>query len=171
MRLTVRNGTVVTPQGSYSADVECEDGRITALVAAGESSGADEEIDASGLLVFPGFIDPHVHSRDPGLTEKEDFAHSTRAAAAGGVTTIFEMPNAIPPVSDVSVFRERAEQHARVAFVDFGLWAISLGRENLGEVAALVEEGAVGVKLFWGTRCIVRPSSSSTTSPTSRRRT
>lgn len=150
MRLTVSNGTVVTPHGVYAADVECEDGRIAALVAPGESSGADEEIDAGGLLVFPGFIDPHVHSRDPGLTEKEDFAHSTRAAAAGGVTTIFEMPNAIPPVSDVSVFRERAERHARVAFVDFGLWAISLGAENLGEVAALVQEGVVGVKLFWG---------------------
>ncbi len=141
---------MVTPQGSYAADIRCEDGRVTAVVAPGEDPGTDVEIDASGLLVFPGFIDPHVHSREPGLTEKEDFAHSTRAAAAGGVTTIFEMPNAIPPVSDVEVFRERAEQHARTAFVDFGLWAISLGRENLGEVAALVEEGAVGVKLFWG---------------------
>jgi dihydroorotase len=150
LKLTVRNGTVVTPQGSYEADVECEDGRITALEAPGRSSGSDEEIDASGLLVFPGFIDPHVHSRDPGLTEKEDFAHSTRAAAAGGVTTVLEMPNAIPPVSDVPTFRERAEQHARVASVDFGLWAISLGAENLGEIPALVEEGAVGVKLFWG---------------------
>ena len=150
MRLTVRNGTVVTPQGSYEADVECEGGRITALAAPGEFTGGDEEIDASGLLVFPGFIDPHVHSRDPGLTEKEDFAHSTRAAAAGGVTTVLEMPNAIPPVSDVAVFRERAEQHARVAFVDFGLWAISLGAENLEELPPLVEEGAVGVKLFWG---------------------
>ncbi len=146
----MKNGTVVTPRDRFAADVECEDGRIVTLSAPGESSGADEEIDAGGLLVFPGFIDPHVHSRDPGLTEKEDFAHSTRAAAAGGVTTIFEMPNAIPPVSDVSVFRERAERHARVAFVDFGLWAISLGAENLGEVAALVEEGVVGVKLFWG---------------------
>jgi allantoinase len=150
MKLMIRNGTVVTPQGRYEADVVCEDGLIASLERPGSASGADEEIDATGLLVFPGFIDPHVHSRDPGLTDKEDFAHSTRAAAAGGVTTILEMPNAIPPVSDVSIFRERAEQHARVAFVDFGLWAISLGAENLNELPALIDEGVVGVKLFWG---------------------
>src|SRR5918997_2436608 len=150
MKFVIRNGVVVTPQARYSADLVCEDGLITALEGPNLSSGADEEIDATGLLVFPGFIDPHVHSRDPGLTEKEDFAHSTRAAAAGGVTTLFEMPNAIPPVSDVSVFRDRAEQHARSACVDFGLWAISLGAENLSELPALIDEGAVGVKLFWG---------------------
>jgi dihydroorotase-like cyclic amidohydrolase len=67
-----------------------------ALVARGEPSRGEEVIEANGLLVFPGFIDPHVHSRDAGLTGKEDFAHSTRAAAAGGVTTILEMPNTIP---------------------------------------------------------------------------
>lgn len=150
MGLIIRNGVVVTPQGRYEADVECEDGRIVGLAARGGGSGGGEEIDASGLLIFPGFIDPHVHSRDPGLTEKEDFAHSTRAAAAGGITTLFEMPNAIPPVSDASGFRERAERHAANAFVDFGLWGISLGAENLGELPALVDEGAVGIKLFWG---------------------
>jgi allantoinase len=150
LRLVIRNGTVVTPRERYEADVVCEDERIASLQRPGSASGAEEEIDATGLLVFPGFIDPHVHSRDPGLTHKEDFAHSTRAAAAGGITTVLEMPNAIPPVSDAAVFRERAEQHSRVAFVDFGLWGISLGAENLDHLHALVEEGAVGVKLFWG---------------------
>jgi dihydroorotase len=66
------------------------------------------------------------------------------------VTTILEMPNAIPPVSDVSIFRERAKQHERVAFVDFGLWGISLGAKNLDALPDLIEEGVVGVKLFWG---------------------
>lgn len=150
MKLVVRNGTVITPRDRYRADLVCEDGLIAALESPGSATGADEEIDAAGLLVFPGFIDPHVHSRDPGLTEKEDFAHSTRAAAAGGVTTILEMPNAVPPVSEVSIFRERAEQHERVASVDFGLWAISLGAENVDALPALIDEGAVGVKLFWG---------------------
>jgi allantoinase len=120
MKFIIRNGTVFTPRDRYSADLVCEDGLITALEGPNSASVADEEIEATGLLVFPGFIDPHVHSRDPGLTEKEDFAHSTQAAS-GGITTIFEMPNAIPPVSEVSVFRERAEQHSRMAFVDFGL--------------------------------------------------
>jgi allantoinase len=151
MKLVIRNGTVITSRDRYEADLVCEDGLIAALEAPGSASGAyDEEIDAKGMLIFPGFIDPHVHSRDPGLTEKEDFAHSTLAAAAGGVTTILEMPNAIPPVSDVSIFRERAKQHERVAFVDFGLWGMSLGAENLDALPDLIEEGVVGVKLFWG---------------------
>src|SRR5919202_4385062 len=150
MRLVIRNGKVVTPQGRYEVDVVCEDGLIAALERPRSASSADEEIDATGLLVFPGFIDPHVHSRDPGLTEKEDFAHSTRAAAAGGVTTILEMPNTIPPVADAAAFRERAERYGRAAFVDFGLWGISLGAENLDDLSGLVEEGVVGVKLFWG---------------------
>lgn len=150
MRLIVANGRVVTSGGAFAADVVCEDGRIVALEAGARTSAADELIDARGLLVFPGFIDPHVHSRDPGLTQKEDFAHSTAAAACGGVTTLFEMPNAIPPVSDRTIFRERAEHHERVASVDFGLWGISLGAENLGDIPGLIEEGAIGIKLFWG---------------------
>lgn len=148
--MVISRGTVVTSQERYEADVVCEDGVITAVMTPGTAPNGDEVIDAARLLVFPGFIDPHVHSRDPGLTEKEDFAHSTRAAAAGGITSILEMPNAIPPVSDVATFRERAAQHARVASVDFGLWGISLGVENLEELPALIEEGVVGVKLFWG---------------------
>ena len=160
LRLIIRNGLIVTPRGRYEADIECEDGRIAALVTRGKTPSRGKEVlDATGLLVFPGFIDPHVHSRDPGLTEKEDFAHSTRAAAAGGVTTILEMPNTIPPVSDAATFRERAEQYARVAFVNFGLWGISVGAENLDdpliwlEVEGVALEGCrpPGYEAFLGT--------------------
>src|SRR5258708_13603049 len=123
MRLRIANGTVVTSRGSQQADVVCRDGQIERIGEA-DSTSVDEEIDARGMLVFPGFIDPHVHSRDPGLTDKEDFAHSTRAAAAGGVTTLLEMPNAIPPVSSAAIFEHRAAQHSQVANVDFVLSAI-----------------------------------------------
>jgi dihydroorotase len=150
MLLRIKNGTLVTSHGSQRSDVVCRDGVIEALAASTDNRAVDEEIDAGGLLVFPGFIDPHVHSRDPGLTDKEDFAHSTRAAAAGGVTTLCEMPNAIPPVTDASIFEERAAQHGRVAFVDFALWGLALGAENLSEIKPLFDAGAVGVKLFWG---------------------
>src|SRR5258708_8090234 len=120
MRLRIANGTVVTSRGSQQADVVCRDGQIERIGEA-DSTSVDEEIDARELLVFPGFIDPHVHSRDPGLTHKEDFAHSTRAAAAGGVTTICEMPNVIPPVTTAAIFEERAAQHGLGASGDFGL--------------------------------------------------
>src|SRR5438874_10439195 len=145
MRLKIANGTLVTSRGSRRADVVCRDGTIEHIGDA-EGESVDDEIDAHGLLVFPGFIDPHVHSRDPGLTHKEDFAHSTRAAAAGGVTTLLEMPNAIPPVSNAAIFEDRAAQHGRVASVDFGLWGLALGTENLAEIGGLFEAGGVGGK-------------------------
>jgi len=148
--LRVSGGTVVTPQGQRRADVRVEDERVVAVEAPGTGGRVDEEIDATGKLVFPGFIDPHVHSRDPGFPEKEDFAHSTRAAAAGGITTILEMPNAIPPVADAATFVERANHHGRVAFVDFGLWGLALGVQNLDQLASLLAAGVVGFKLFWG---------------------
>jgi allantoinase len=149
MRLRIKNGTLVSSGGSTSGDIVCADGRIAHI---GDTAGlsVDEEIDARGLLVFAGFIDPHVHSRDPGLTYKEDFAHSTRAAAAGGITTLCEMPNAIPPVTSTEIFEDRAAQHGQVASVDFGLWGLALGTENLGDIRGLFAAGAVGVKLFWG---------------------
>ena len=150
MKTVIRNGLVVSPGGRYPWDIVIEGGKIESLTAHGTDIGDAEEIDVHGQLVFPGFIDPHVHSRDPGLTDKEDFAHSTRAAAAGGVTTILEMPNAVPPVSSVSVLLERARLHSRVAFVDYGLWGMALGEGNRDEIAGMLDAGAVGVKLFWG---------------------
>jgi dihydroorotase len=149
-RLVVSGGTLVVPSGRYSADIVCAGDRIEAICEPGTAGPADLKIDARNRLVFPGFIDPHVHSRDPGLTHKEDFAHATRAAVAGGVTTIFEMPNTVPPVSDVEVLRARVTYHEPNAYTDFGLWGISLGRENLHDISGLVTTGAIGIKLFWG---------------------
>lgn len=150
MTLLIRNGKIVTPYGSYDADVRCEDGMIRSIDRSGTTAGIDEVIDATGMLVYPGFIDPHVHSRDPGLTYKEDFRTTTRSAAAGGVTTVFDMPNVIPPLCDAETFQARAATHGRVAFVDFGLWGLALGVENIEEVPRLFEAGIVALKLFWG---------------------
>jgi allantoinase len=150
MRLLVSGGSVVTPDGVQDIDILCEDGRIAALLERDVELQVDEVLDATGKLVFPGFIDPHVHSRDPGQTHKEDFAHSTLGALTGGVTTVLEMPNAIPPVDSVEVLKQRKEQHEEVAWVDFGLWGISVGDSNLHELGPLIKEGAVAIKIFWG---------------------
>jgi dihydroorotase len=150
MKLIIRDGTVVVPTGRFKADLICENGRILSINESGTSTQFDVEVDARELLVFPGFIDPHVHSRDPGLTYKEDFEHLSRAAAAGGVTTVLEMPNAIPPLSTVDVLEERARDFGTRSAVDFGLWAISFGKDNLVEIPRLLERGAIAVKLFWG---------------------
>jgi dihydroorotase len=150
VKLLVANGTLVTDQGTITADLLCAGGRIEAIVDSGAPWAADDRIDASGQLVFPGFIDPHVHSRDPGATHKETFGHSTLGALCGGTTTVLEMPNAVPAVTDVTIFEARRAEHARKAWVDFGLWGMALGPANLHELAGLHEAGAVAVKFFWG---------------------
>ena len=109
---------------------------------------ASEEMDARQLLVLPGVIDAHVHFNEPGRTEWEGFETGSSACAAGGTTTIFEMPlNAHPPTIDGANFdakRAAAELHS---LVDFGLWG-GLVPGNLGELAVLRDRGVVGVKAF-----------------------
>jgi dihydroorotase len=141
---------VLRPSGTERKDIRCAGGRITAIDEDIRAVGDDTVIDATGLLVFPGFIDPHVHSRDPGLTHKEDFDHSTRAAAAGGISTILEMPNALPAVTSAELFHGRAAYLSEHAHVDFGLWALLLGDESVDDLRRLREAGAVAGKLFWG---------------------
>lgn len=150
MILRVRNGRVVTPESLVEADILCEDGRVSALLDPKARVSSDEQFDAAGKLVFPGFIDPHVHSRDPGLTHKEDFHHSTLGALVGGVTTVLEMPNAVPPVDSVAVLEDRRAQHEQRAWTDFGLWGLALGDANLDQIGPLFAVGVVAVKLFWG---------------------
>lgn len=150
MRLHITGGRLVTPAGVLDADLLCVDGKIAAILDRGAEVEADERYDAEGKLVFPGFIDPHVHSRDPGASHKEDFDHSTRGALVGGVTTALEMPNAIPPVDSAEVFQERRRQHEQHAWTDFGLWGLALGETNIDQIGPLFEAGAVAVKLFWG---------------------
>jgi allantoinase len=152
VNLLIRNAHVVTAQAEFDADIRCRDGLIESVrePGAGPDGRWDEVYDADGRVVFPGVIDPHVHSRDPGQTHKEDFAHATRAAAAGGVTTVLDMPNAIPPVTDADVFEERVRHHSASAFVDFGLWGLILDAGSVKHVEPLNAAGAVGLKLFWG---------------------
>lgn len=146
----IRHGKLVTPGEIYEADIYISDGKIAAISQTALPGSAALETDAAGRYVLPGLIDTHVHSRDPGATHKEDFAHSTRAAAAGGITTIFEMPNTLPPVSDANGFHRQAAHLRRQAYVNFGLWGICLGRLNVEELQGLHEAGVIGFKYFWG---------------------
>ena len=86
-RTLITGGTVATDYGVFAADVVMQDGRISAIVDQAARNGADELIDASGLVVMPGAIDMHAHFEDPGHTEREDFTTGTMSAAAGGITT------------------------------------------------------------------------------------
>lgn len=148
--LLIKNGTIVNAEEIYQANLYIHNGKIEVITNKDIPVSAKDVINAEGKYVFPGFIDTHVHSRDPGATYKEDFYHSTMAAAAGGVSTIFEMPNTNPPINNVENFQKQVANLESKAFVDFGIWAICLGHLNIHEIRNLQEAGAIGFKFFWG---------------------
>ena len=147
--LVVKNGVLVNSHDSYKADIYVKDGKIAAITT--EDLGeAKQTLDAGGKKVFAGFIDTHVHSRDGGALHKETFWHSTRAAAMGGVTTIIEMPNAVPAVCNVENFKAQKANLESKAHVDFAMWALCLGDLNNKDLMDLSKMGVAGFKFFWG---------------------
>ncbi|UFJ41794.1 allantoinase AllB [Brevibacillus humidisoli] len=146
----IRNGYIVTTDRIYQGHIYVKDGKIAAISDQPLPGEAVEETDAAGRYILPGLIDVHVHSRDPGSTHKEDFYHSTQAAAAGGITTIFEMPNTNPPLNNVANYHKQVSNLETKAHVDFGIWAICLGHLNMQDIAELHRAGVIGFKFFWG---------------------
>ena len=140
-------GAIVISDGAYPRDVLIREGRISALVEAGAASAA-REIDARGLLALPGMVDAHVHFNEPGRTDWEGWSSGSGAAAAGGTTTVLDMPlNSVPPVLDGASFDMKKAAAENASIVDFGLWGglVDADPASLGELA---ERGAVGVKAF-----------------------
>lgn len=140
---------MVTADGVREADVLVVAGHITAIAPRDDSRGhASSEIDARGLVVLPGVVDAHVHVNEPGRTDWEGWLSATRGAAAGGVTTIADMPlNSIPPTTTPDAFDAKYEAAARSAIVDFALWG-GLVDADVARLRALAECGVVGVKAF-----------------------
>jgi dihydroorotase len=147
--LVIHHGTVVTPDAAFPASVAVKDGRILAVGDADAMPPAAETLDARGLHVLPGAIDVHVHFRDPGYPHKEDFGTGTAAAAFGGVTTVFDMPNTIPPTGTAEILAAKQAMAAASAHVDFGLYGL-LGEDTIEHVPALVAGGVIGFKLYMG---------------------
>ena len=145
--LLIRGGTVCTPEGPRQADVRVTDGVITAVDASIAAPGA-EVVDAKGKYVLPGGVDVHVHSRDPGFPEKEDFGSLTAAAAAGGVTVVLDMPNTVPAVDSAGVLEAKAALAHSKAHVDFGLWALIRATTTPQELEEMAAAGAVGFKAY-----------------------
>jgi allantoinase len=146
--LILRGGTVVAPDGVRRADVGIADGRIAAVAPELDGGGASDESDASGLHVLPGAVDAHVHFNDPGRAEYEGFETGTRAAAAGGTTTVVDMPlNALPPTIDGPAFDRKRAVVERSALVDVALWG-GLVPGNADRLEELAMRGVVGFKAF-----------------------
>jgi dihydroorotase len=146
--LVIRSGLVVSPDSVIEASIAIKDGRIIAVGDEAIMPPATQTLDARGLHVLPGAIDDHVHFRDPGYPHKEDFASGTAAAAFGGVTTVFDMPNTIPPTGTPEILADKLKMAAGKAHVDFGLYAL-LGEDTIEHVPELAKS-AIGFKLYMG---------------------
>jgi len=143
--LSITGGTLVSALGMAAMDLAVHQGRIALIAAPGLLPPAREVIDARGLHVLPGALDVHTHIREPGLSHKETWASATRAAAVGGVTTVFDMPNTIPPTTETASLAQKHAIAAAQAFVDFGLYGAVLER-NLDDLLPMAAAG-IG-KLF-----------------------
>ncbi|WP_152648374.1 allantoinase AllB [Streptacidiphilus anmyonensis] len=146
MTKVFRSRHAVLPDGERAADVVVSEGRIVEVLAYG--AGAGELVDLGELVLLPGLVDSHVHVNEPGRTEWEGFATATRAAAAGGVTTIVDMPlNSIPPTTTVEGLEAKRKVAEARLFVDTGLWGGAIPG-NTGDLAPLHEAGVFGFKSF-----------------------
>lgn len=144
--VVVKGGRLVTPSGVVEGSLVIDDGVIAGIVRSGEPR-ADRVIDAGGRFVLPGMIDMHVHLRDPGFPERENFESGTRAAAAGGVTTVVDMPNTVPATVTLEAFEEKKGIASRKSLVDFAFIG-GAGEIPTEDVVALAEAGATGFKSF-----------------------
>ncbi|HTX28335.1 MAG TPA: allantoinase AllB [Streptosporangiaceae bacterium] len=146
--LVIRSRRAVLPDGTRAAAVAVSGSTIAAIDEYAAPFGAHREIDLGDLALLPGLVDTHVHVNEPGRTEWEGFATATRAAAAGGVTTICDMPlNSVPPTVSVTALREKQAAAAGKCWIDVAFWGGAVPG-NGDCLLPLHEAGVVGFKCF-----------------------
>jgi allantoinase len=147
--LVINNARVVTPGGVVNGSLGVAEG-VIAMISSSPLEGANI-VDASGRIVLPGLIETHGHFWDPGLPEREDWSHGTAAAAAGGITTVIEMPLSIPPTVDAEAFYLKLQKARAGAHVDYFLWG-GVIPADASEITRRMEDlkalGAVSYKVF-----------------------
>src|SRR5438270_1562031 len=147
--LVIRGRRVVTENAVGPASVHIGDGRIVAVAAFDQIPSDCKIVEAGeGSVVMPGLVDTHVHVNEPGRTDWEGFETATRAAAAGGVTTIVDMPlNCIPATTTLSALNAKLEAARGKLYIDVGFWG-GVVPGNTGEIPRLWDAGVVGFKCF-----------------------
>lgn len=150
IELLISGGTIVTSQGRARRDIGIAGGRIVALAEPGTLQHAREHIDAHNLLILPGIVDTHFHCRTPDHPEREDFDSGSAAAAAGGVTTLLEMPISDPACGTPEVLANRMALVAAQARIDIGLYA-AVGDLDAPVAQEMADAGAIAFKLMMHT--------------------
>lgn len=145
----VKNATIINESREYRADIVIENDIIADIVPPETHLTADVEYDASGCLVLPGIIDTHVHFREPGMTEKADIASESRAAAAGGVTSYFDMPNNKPQTTTREALAHKKEIAKSDSIVNYSFF-FGATADNMAEIKQLAPRYVCGVKVFMG---------------------
>ena len=151
-RTQIKNAIIVNEGRRFLGTLVIDDDRIDEIIEGADSEPiipVDKTIDGTGCYVLPGIIDDHVHFRDPGLTHKGDFCSESRAAAAGGVTTVFDMPNCVPQTTTEEVFQEKMQIAASKSVVNYGLF-FGATAGNAYELGKLNPRKVAGIKLFMG---------------------
>src|ERR1700745_898613 len=139
---------IVTRQGIRSGALLVREGKISGIVLANEIPPEAKVQDCGESAVLPGLVDPHVHINEPGRTEWEGFASATKAAAAGGVTTLVDMPlNSIPPTVDVAALGVKRKTAKSQAHIDVGFWGGAVPG-NVSDLRPLYDAGVFGFKCF-----------------------
>ena len=151
MKLLIQHGTIVNENNIFDGTVIVEDSKITKIVEGDTVPNAsfDDVIDASGCFVLPGLIDDHVHFREPGLTEKADIDSESCAAAAGGITTYFDMPNTVPQTTTLEALEDKFKIAAQKSHVNYSFF-FGATNDNVELFSKLDPHRIPGIKLFMG---------------------
>ncbi len=152
LRIQIKNVKMVNEGRTFIGTLVIDDNRIEEIIEGSDKEATipvDEAIDGSGCYLLPGVIDDHVHFRDPGLTAKGDFCSESRAAAAGGVTTVLDMPNCVPQTTTWEAFEEKMQIAARKSVINYGFF-FGATAGNAYELGKLNPRKVAGIKLFMG---------------------
>ena len=151
-RLLVQNATMVLPNRIVEGDLRVSDGLIKTIAPFGglQPEIGEQVIDGTGLHLLPGAIDPHVHFRDPGNTEKEDLESGSRAASAGGITSFLDMPNTSPNAINRSAIEAKIASAAKKSVTHHGFF-IGATNSNISDLQSVEGmDGVCGIKIFMG---------------------
>lgn len=151
MKLLIKNATIVNEGTEFCASVLLENDIISDIFTSGmpEDIHADKTIEATGMLLMPGVIDDHVHMRDPGLTHKADMKSETQASAAGGVTSVLDMPNVIPQTTTMALWKEKMKHASETCCVNYAFY-LGATNDNIDEVKGIDPTRIPALKLFMG---------------------